>query len=105
MFGRSHQPGQGSRSRLTVLNVAPEPSDPVLGHVLPTDSGELGEQIERSYANLLDTAVGTVPDDVPVTSLLSLDARAELEVGSRRSRSAASTRCSRVSTSRGCHSR
>jgi nucleotide-binding universal stress UspA family protein len=65
------------KAELTVLTVAPEPSDPVLGYVVPTDLGELatdlgelGEQIKRGYENLLDTAVGTVPDDVPVTSLL-----------------------------------
>jgi nucleotide-binding universal stress UspA family protein len=37
---------------------------------VPTDPDDLGEQIKRSYRNLLDAAVGTVPDDVPVTSLL-----------------------------------
>jgi nucleotide-binding universal stress UspA family protein len=57
-------------AELTVLTVAPEPSDPVLGYVAPANLHELSEQIKRSYQNLLDGAVAAVPDDLPITSVL-----------------------------------
>lgn len=57
-------------AELTVLTVAPEPSDPVLGYVAPANLEELSEQIKHGYQHLLDDALGTLPDDVPVTSVL-----------------------------------
>ena len=62
-------------AELTVLAVAPEPSDPMLGYVAPANLEELNEQIKRGYQRLLDDALSTLPDDVPVTSVLSADSR------------------------------
>jgi nucleotide-binding universal stress UspA family protein len=57
-------------AELTVLTAAPEPSDLVFGYVAPTNLDDVREQAERSYKTLLDAAIGTVPDDLPVTSVL-----------------------------------
>jgi nucleotide-binding universal stress UspA family protein len=59
--------------KLTVMTVAPEPSDWMgggLGFAAPVNSAELREQTERSWRTLLDDAVATVPDDLPVTTVL-----------------------------------
>ena len=57
-------------AELTVLTAAPQPSELVLGYVAPTNLDDAREQAERSYKNMLDAAVGTVPDDLAVTSVL-----------------------------------
>jgi nucleotide-binding universal stress UspA family protein len=59
--------------RLTVMTVAPEPSVWALGgdgYGAPVNYSELREQAERGYRLLLDAAVETVPENVPVTSVL-----------------------------------
>jgi nucleotide-binding universal stress UspA family protein len=59
--------------QLTVMTVAPEPTDWAMasGYVAPINVGELREQTERSYETVLDRAIDRVPDDVPVTKILS----------------------------------
>jgi len=59
-----------TNARLTVMTAAPEPSDVVLGYEVPINHADLREQAERSYQAVLDEAVDTVPDDLPVTSVL-----------------------------------
>lgn len=53
-----------------MLTAAPEPSDLVFGYVAPTNLDDVREQAERSYKTMLDAAIGTVPDDLPVTNVL-----------------------------------
>lgn len=63
-----------NNARLTVMTVAPEPTDWTLGsagYVPSVNFNELQEETERSYRALLDDAVATVPDDIPVTTVLS----------------------------------
>jgi nucleotide-binding universal stress UspA family protein len=57
-------------AQLTVVTAVPEPSNVVFGYVAPTNLDDVGEQAERSYKTMLDAAVGSVPDDLPVTSVL-----------------------------------
>jgi nucleotide-binding universal stress UspA family protein len=61
-----------NRAQLTVMTVAPEPSDWAMGngYVVPINAGELREQIQRGYQSVLDAAVATVPDDLSVTKVL-----------------------------------
>jgi nucleotide-binding universal stress UspA family protein len=58
--------------RLTVLTVVPDPSLWALniGYAAAADFNEANDQIERDYKAMLDAAVDTVPDDVPVTKIL-----------------------------------
>jgi nucleotide-binding universal stress UspA family protein len=62
-------------ARLTVMTVAPEPFDWAMGggwgFAPPVNHAELREQTERSYRSVLDVAVASVPDDLPVTTVLS----------------------------------
>jgi len=63
---------QTNNGRLTVITVVPEPSAWALaGHEVPVSVPHLTEQIERAHQTLLDAAVDTVPDDLPVTRVLS----------------------------------
>jgi nucleotide-binding universal stress UspA family protein len=61
-----------NNGRLTVVTLAPEPSAWTLGggFVMPLSLSELDEQIRREYQTMLDAAVATVPDDVPITTVL-----------------------------------
>lgn len=59
-----------NNARLTVMTAASEPSDVVLGYAMSVEHADLREQAERSYQAVLDDAVDTVPDDIPVTSIL-----------------------------------
>jgi nucleotide-binding universal stress UspA family protein len=62
-------------AKLTVMTVAPEPFDWAMGagwgFVAPVNHAELREQTELSYRTVLDDAVASVPDDLPVTTVLS----------------------------------
>jgi nucleotide-binding universal stress UspA family protein len=58
------------KAEVTVLTVAPEPSDPALGYVAPANLDELSEQIKSGYQNMLDAAVGALPADLTVTGVL-----------------------------------
>jgi nucleotide-binding universal stress UspA family protein len=61
-----------NHARLTVLTVAPELSTLAMGsgYMAPIDVGDAREETERSYRTALDSAVDTVPDDLPVTKVL-----------------------------------
>jgi nucleotide-binding universal stress UspA family protein len=63
---------QTNNGRLTVMTLVPEPSAWTLGggFDVPISLSELNEQIRREYQTMLDTAVATVPDDLPVTTVL-----------------------------------
>jgi len=63
---------QATNARLTVMTVAPEPTDWALatGYAAPVNVAELNRQSERSYQTALDAAADTLPDDIPVTKLL-----------------------------------
>lgn len=63
---------RASNAQLTVMTVAPEPSDWALGsgYVAAVDLVDLREQTVRGYQNMLDAAIDTVPDDLPVTKIL-----------------------------------
>jgi nucleotide-binding universal stress UspA family protein len=63
---------QANNGRLTVMTVAPEPSAWTLGggFDVPINLSDLNEQINREYQTMLDAAVATVPDDLPVTKVL-----------------------------------
>ena len=66
------QMARTNHARLTVLTVAPELSNLTMGsgYIAPIDVGDVREEVERSYRTALDTAVDTVPDDLPVTKVL-----------------------------------
>lgn len=57
---------------LTVMAVAPDPSVWGLdfGYNASVDFAEVAEQLQREYRTMLDAAVATVPDGVPVSQLL-----------------------------------
>ena len=56
---------------LTVMAVAPEPNNWALsGYDVPVNVDRLGQQVEREYQAMLDGAVSTVPDDLPVTTIV-----------------------------------
>ena len=56
---------------LTVMAVAPEPNNRALsGYDVPVNVDLLSQQVERDYQTMLDGAVSTVPDDLPVTKIL-----------------------------------
>lgn len=54
---------------LTVMTVVPKPSPWAQsgGYVVPADLDGLSGQTESAYESLLDAAIETVPDDLPVT--------------------------------------
>jgi nucleotide-binding universal stress UspA family protein len=54
------------------MTLVPEPSVWTLGggYDVPINLSALNEQIQREYQAMLDTAVATVPDELPVTKLL-----------------------------------
>lgn len=63
---------QTNNGGLTVMTLVPEPSAWTLGggFDVPTDLSDLNEQIRREHQTMLDAAVATVPDDLPVTAVL-----------------------------------
>jgi len=63
---------QTNNGRLTVMTLVPEPSAWTLGggFDVPINLSQLNEQIRREYQTMLDTAVATVPDDLPVSTVL-----------------------------------
>jgi nucleotide-binding universal stress UspA family protein len=68
---------QTTNAQLTVITVVPEPSLWVMetGYVVPPiNIGELERQTKASYRAMLDAAVATVPDDLPVRSVLGYGA-------------------------------
>ena len=61
-----------NNAKLTVMTVMPEPSNAGMGAgygTLPIPA-ETTQEIERRSLSMLDTAVETVPDDLPVTRVL-----------------------------------
>ena len=64
---------QTNNGRLTVMTVVPEPSAWALGsgYELAIDLNDLNRQLEHKYEAMLDSTVDTVPDDLPVTKILT----------------------------------
>ena len=64
---------QTNSGRLTLMTVVPEPSTWALGsgYEPAVDLQDLSKQIEREYQAMLDAAVDTLPDDLPVTKVLT----------------------------------
>jgi nucleotide-binding universal stress UspA family protein len=57
--------------RLTLLAIAPQPAAWAFsGYDVPVDVDRLAQGVERNYDAMLDAAVSTVPQDVPVTRIL-----------------------------------
>jgi nucleotide-binding universal stress UspA family protein len=62
---------RANNGRLTLIAVVPETSAWALsGYEVAVDFKALSDQIERDYKTMLDAAVDTVPDDIPVTKVL-----------------------------------
>jgi nucleotide-binding universal stress UspA family protein len=63
---------QTNNGRLTVMTLAPEPSGWTLGggFDLPIDLSDLNQQIRQEYETMLGAAIATVPDDLPVSTIL-----------------------------------
>jgi nucleotide-binding universal stress UspA family protein len=59
--------------RLTVMTVVPEPSTWALssGYGAAVNLDELMAEIEREYQTMLDSALDTMADDVPVNKILT----------------------------------
>ena len=55
---------------VAVLTVVPDPSDAVLGYIAQSPDEHLGEQTMSNAQDMLDGAVDTVPEGLPVTSIL-----------------------------------
>ena len=64
---------QTNSGRVTLMTVFPEPSTWALGsgYEPAVDLQDLSKQIEREYQAMLDAAVDTLPDDLPVTKVLT----------------------------------
>jgi nucleotide-binding universal stress UspA family protein len=63
---------QANNGRLTVMAVVPDSNVWALnfGYEAGVDANGASHQIERDYQAMLDAAVDTVPDDVPVIKVL-----------------------------------
>ena len=62
---------QATNAKITVLVVAPEVYDMVLGYAAPlADFGDVRGQIDERIRTMLDAAVERVPEDVSVTKVL-----------------------------------
>jgi nucleotide-binding universal stress UspA family protein len=72
-FAEAIDLAQANAGRLTVMAVVPEPSAWVLssGYEAPVNLNDLGEQVECEYEAMLDAAVDTVADDLPITKVLT----------------------------------
>jgi nucleotide-binding universal stress UspA family protein len=63
---------EGSRGRLTLMTSVPDPSSWLIGaYSGGIDFERLSQETEREYSDLLEQAVATVPQDVPVTKILA----------------------------------
>jgi nucleotide-binding universal stress UspA family protein len=64
---------QATAGRLTVMTVVPEPSTWALsgGYGAAVNLDELMAEIEREYQTMLDSALDTIADDVPVNKILT----------------------------------
>ena len=64
---------QATAGRLTVMTVVPEPSTWALssGYGAAVNLDELMAEIEREYQTMLDSALDTMADDVPVNKILT----------------------------------
>ena len=64
---------QATAGRLTVMTVVPEPSTWALssGYGAAVNLDELVAEIEREYQTMLDSAVDTIADDVPVNKIFT----------------------------------
>jgi nucleotide-binding universal stress UspA family protein len=63
---------QANNGRLTVMAVVPESNlwAASFGYEVPIDRNDVSDQVEREYQTMLDAAVDTGPEDVPVTKVL-----------------------------------
>lgn len=63
---------QANNGRLTVMAVVPASNlwAASFGYEVPIDRNDVGDPVERDYQTMLDAAVDTVPDDLPVTKVL-----------------------------------
>jgi nucleotide-binding universal stress UspA family protein len=69
-------------AELTVISVAPEVTDMVLAYAAPASTFDgTREHIEAGYRAALDAAVDTVPDDIPVASVLGHGSPASVILG------------------------
>ena len=65
---------QVSRARLTVMTSVPDPAVWLITGVAYSsgvDFEKLARETEREYSDLLEQAIATVPDDLPVTKVLA----------------------------------
>ena len=65
---------QGAHARLTVLTSIPDPSSWLFEgstYSVGVDFEVIANQTRREYQQLLDQAVATVPEDLPVTKVLA----------------------------------
>lgn len=64
---------QTNSGRLTLMTAAPEPSTWALGsgYEPAVDLHDLSRQIESEYQTMLDAAADALPDDLPVTKVLT----------------------------------
>ena len=64
---------QTNSGRLTLMTVVPEPSAWALGsgYEPAVDLNDLSRQIEREYQTMLDATVDALPDDLPITKVLT----------------------------------
>jgi nucleotide-binding universal stress UspA family protein len=63
---------RANHGRLTIIAVVPDSNVWALnvGYTVAVDVDDVGQRIEREYQTMLDAAVDTVPDEVPVTKIL-----------------------------------
>jgi nucleotide-binding universal stress UspA family protein len=61
-----------NHAALTLMTVMPTTNPWALGggYYVPVNLDELDQQAERNYQRVLDDAVATIPDDLPVTTIL-----------------------------------
>jgi len=63
---------RADNAKLTVIAAVPDPSAWVVtgAYAGGVDFDELNEEAEREHATMLESAVATIPDDLPVTKLI-----------------------------------